>query len=78
MTREPLVQFRCVTPENWLGFRVDFKSAFRNTNNGNFPIAENFIFWPYANLFKLGSGTIIITFYYAEPSKDQMCQVSFL
>ena len=27
----------------------------------------------YADLCKLGSGTAILIFYYAEPSKDQMC-----
>ncbi len=74
VTLETLVGFWCVIHEIWLKFRVDVKSAFRNIN---FPIAKKFIFLPYANLCKLDSGTAILTFYYAEPSKDLKCQVSF-
>ncbi len=64
-----------VTHENGIEFCVDFKSAFRNTN---FPIAKKFIFLPYANLCKSGGEAAILTFSYAEPSKDQMCHFSYL
>ena len=42
-----------------------------------FPNSKKVHFLPYANLCKLGSGAAILTFYYAEPSKDHMCQFRF-
>ncbi len=73
--REPLVRFWRMIHEKSVEFRVDFKSAVRNTN---FPIAKKLIFLPYANLCKLGDYMVDMGFSYAGLAKDQICQVWFL
>ncbi len=72
VTKEPLDRFRCVTHENSVEFRVDFKSAVRNII---FSIAKKLFFLLYANLCKLGDYMGHLYGHYAEPPKDQVCQV---
>ncbi len=74
VTLEPLYRFWCVTHEIAVEFRVDFKSGVRNII---FPIAKKLIFLPYANLCKLGEYIGDLYGHYAEPPKDQVCQVWF-